>query len=349
MDTRIPPFDSRGIHSYFHFGDESHFPVTAIPLDSGDDKRVKAFVSPYLQSNREKRQHSISISMEYDFPKPPRSLSGKVAIVTGAGAAGDGIGNGRASAILLADEGCSVVCVDRDIGLAQRTVEMIEAEGKRGRAIAFQADVSVESDCQRIVQTAALENFGRLDILVNCVGIGGAPGTAVDVDMSAWTKSMAVNVDSMVMMAKYAVPAMLKNEVEWGYRGAIINMASVAGLKGGTPHLFYPTSKGAVVNMTRAMAAHHAPQGIRVNCVCPGMVYTPMMYGGPSGMSEEAREARKNRSLLKTEGNGWDVGCAVRFLAGPESRWMTGVILPVDAGATAAVGTEIPRSASVNG
>ena len=284
--------------------------------------------------------------MEYHFPKPPRSLSGKVAIITGAGAAGDGIGNGRASAILMADEGCSVVCVDRDVSLAQRTVEMIEAEGK-GRAIAVQADVSVESDCARIVQTAALGTYGRLDILLNCVGIGGAPGTAVDVDMSAWAKSMAVNVDSMVMMAKYAVPAMLKNELEWGYRGSIINMASVAGLKGGTPHLLYPTSKGAVVNMTRAMAAHHAPQGIRVNCVCPGMVFTPMMYS--HGMSEEAREARKNRSLLKTEGNGWDVGCAVRFLAGPESRWMTGVILPVDAGATAAVGTDIPRSASVNG
>lgn len=283
--------------------------------------------------------------MEYHFPKPPRSLANKVAIITGAGAQGDGIGNGRASAILLADEGCAVVCVDRDMALAQRTVEMIEAEGK-GRAIAVQADVTVEADCARIVQTA-LDTFGnRLDVLFNCVGVGGAPGTAVDVDMAAWAKSMEINVGSMVMMAKYAIPAMLKNEPEWGYRGSIINMGSVAGLKGGTPHLLYPTSKGAVVNLTRAMAAHHAPQGIRVNCVCPGMVYTPMMYAG--GMSEDAREARKNRSLLKTEGNGWDVGCAVRFLAGPEARWITGVILPVDAGATAAVGTDIPRSASVN-
>lgn len=98
--------------------------------------------------------------------------------------------------------------------------------------------------------------------------------------------------------------------------------------------------------MTRAMASHHAAQGIRVNCVCPGMVYTPMMYG--PGMSEEAREARKNRSLLKTEGNGWDVGAAIRFLAGDEARWMTGVILPVDAGATVAAGSDLPASASVN-
>ncbi|KAK4948746.1 hypothetical protein LTR10_012751 [Elasticomyces elasticus] len=282
--------------------------------------------------------------MEYHFPKPPRTLSGKVAIVTGAGAAGDGIGNGRASAILMADEGCAVVCVDRDVALAQRTVEMIKAEGK-GQAIAIQADVSVESDCECIVQTA-LDTYSRLDILSNSVGIGGAPGTALDVDMVAWAKGMEINVASMVMMAKYAIPAMLKNEFEWGYRGAIINMASVAGLKGGTPHLLYPTSKGAVVNLTRAMAAHHAPQGIRVNCVCPGMVYTPMMY--TPGMSDEARESRKNRSLLKVEGNGWDVGCAVRFLATPESRWITGVVMPVDAGATAAVGTDLPKTASVN-
>jgi NAD(P)-dependent dehydrogenase (short-subunit alcohol dehydrogenase family) len=79
-------------------------------------------------------------------------------------------------------------------------------------------------------------------------------------------------------------------------------------------------------NMTRGMAVHHAPQGIRVNCVCPGMVYTPMMYSG--GMTDEARAARKNRSLLKTEGTGWDVGAAVRFLAGDEARWMTGIVSP---------------------
>ena len=201
--------------------------------------------------------------MDYIFPKPPRGLAGKVAIVTGAGAHGDGIGNGRASAILLADDGCAVVCVDRDVALAQRTVEMIEAEGK-GRAIAVQADVSVEADCARVVKTA-VETFGRLDILLNCVGIGGAPGTAVEVDMAQWTKSMEINVSSMVMMAKYAIPEMIKNDNAWGYRGAIINMSSVAGLRGGTPHLLYPTSKGAVVNLTRAMAAHHAAEGIRVN------------------------------------------------------------------------------------
>ncbi|KAL1952444.1 hypothetical protein VTO42DRAFT_5391 [Malbranchea cinnamomea] len=163
--------------------------------------------------------------------------------------------------------------------------------------------------------------------------------------MAAWARSMDVNVASMVLMAKYAIPAMKRN-TDCEIRGSIVNMGSVAGLRGGTPHLLYPTAKGAVVNMTRAMAAHHAADGIRVNCVCPGMLYTPMMYG--RGMSEEAREARRKRSLLGTEGSGWDCAGAAVFLAGPHARWMTGVVLPVDAGATAAVGIGLPKSASVN-
>jgi NAD(P)-dependent dehydrogenase (short-subunit alcohol dehydrogenase family) len=105
--------------------------------------------------------------------------------------------------------------------------------------------------------------------LVNNVGIGGAPGTAVEVDMDSWAKGLEINVSSMVQMAKFAIPAMQKNKGEM--KGSIVNMGSVAGLKGGTPHLLYPTSKGAVVNMTRAMSAHHAADGIRVNCVCPGV------------------------------------------------------------------------------
>ncbi|PLB53546.1 NAD(P)-binding protein [Aspergillus steynii IBT 23096] len=277
--------------------------------------------------------------------RPQRSLAGRVAIVTGAGAAGDGIGNGRAAAILLAEDDCAVVCVDIQLSLAEYTVQMITDE-RNGTAIAVQADVTVAADCQRVVQTA-IDHFGRVDILFNCVGVSGASGTAESVDMEAWTQGLHLNISSMVMMVKYVVPEMRRNEATPGYRGSIVNMGSVAGLKGGTPHLLYPTSKGAIVNMTRAMAAHHARDGIRVNCVCPGMVYTPMMYA--KGMSDEARQARKNRSLLKTEGNGWDVGAAVRFLASDQARWMTGVILPVDGGTTAAVGTELPASASVNG
>ncbi|KAF4555242.1 Enoyl-(Acyl carrier protein) reductase-like protein 13 [Elsinoe fawcettii] len=279
-----------------------------------------------------------------DANPPSRSFAGKVAIVTGAGCAGEGIGNGRAISIMLANDGCNVVCLDMNLDWAQKSADMANSKQGRGEAVAIAGDVTSAADCERTVQYA-LDRFGRLDVLINNVGIAGAPGNAVDVDMEAWAKSLEINISSMVLMCKFAIPAMLKNYGET--KGSIINMGSVAGLKGGTPHLAYPTTKGAVVNMTRAMAAHHAKSGIRVNCVCPGMLYTPMMYA--KGMTEEARAARKARSLLGTEGTGWDCAAAVTFLASSHARWITGTILPVDAGTTAAVGTEIPKSASVNG
>ncbi|CRG90700.1 Bacilysin biosynthesis oxidoreductase BacC [Talaromyces islandicus] len=267
--------------------------------------------------------------------RPSRSLSGKVAIVTGAGSAGDEIGNGRAIAILLAEDGASVLCVDRELSAAQRTVEMITGEGK-GAATAINGDVSSEDDCRSIVE-AAIRQFGRLDILVNNVGIMGARGQAPDVNVAEWTRGLEANVTSIMLMAKYAISAMRKNEPEDGnIRGSIVNIGSVAGLQGGNPSLLYPTSKGAVVNMTRAMAAHHGREGIRVNCVCPGMLYTPMMYLAGGGMGSDVREARRKRSLLQTEGNAWDCAGTVRFLAGNEARWITGTILTVDAGATCA-------------
>jgi len=162
--------------------------------------------------------------------------------------------------------------------------------------------------------------------------------------MGRWEKAMRVNVSSMVMMSKYAIPEMVKGKEGQLVKGAIVNIASVAGLRGGTPQLLYPTSKGAVVNLTRAMALHHAKQGIRVNCVCPGMLYTPMVYA--NGMSEELRVARRERSLLKTEGSGWDCGAAVRYLASDEARWITGTILTVDAGITAS--TALPVKPVIN-
>ena len=181
--------------------------------------------------------------MTEEFPRPTRSLVGRVAIVSGAGAAGDGIGNGRASAILLAEAGANVVCVDLQYDLAQRTAELIEEDG-HGKAIAVRANVTSEDDAGDVV-AKTLGTFGRIDILVNVVGVGGAAGTAEEVDMVEWAKGMEVNVASMVVMAKYCIPHMAKNEGQW--RGSIVNMASVAGVRGGTPHLLYPTSKGAIV------------------------------------------------------------------------------------------------------
>ena len=255
-------------------------------------------------------------------------LSGKIAIVTGAGSRADGIGNGRAASVLLARHGAKVALIDTVRDWANATAQMIEAE--RGQCCVIEADVTDPAACAAAVK-ATVGRWGRLDILVNNVGIAGPPGTAVEVDPEAWDQAMRVNVASMMLMAKYAIPEMRKTGA-----GAIVNIASVAGLAGGHPHLLYPTSKGAVVQLTRAMAAHHGSEGIRVNCIAPGMVYTPMVYS--RGMSPELREQRRRRSLLKTEGTGWDVGNAVLYLVSDEARWLTGVILPVDAGATAGAG-----------
>lgn len=258
-------------------------------------------------------------------------LAGKVAIVTGAGsrpAGPDGpvIGNGRATAIVLAREGAKVVLADERREWAEWTLDLIERDG--GEAILVETDVANAESCKNVVDRA-LEAYGGLNILVNNVGVTGPPGNAVEVDPEAWDRAMRVNVTSMVMMAKYAIPPM----VEAG-GGAIVNLSSVSGLLGGHPSLLYPTSKTAVIGLTRAMAAHHALQGIRVNCICPGTVYTPMVAS--RGMTPELREARRMGTLLQVEGTPWDVAQAAAFLVSDAARWITGIALPVDAGATAA-------------
>jgi NAD(P)-dependent dehydrogenase (short-subunit alcohol dehydrogenase family) len=250
-------------------------------------------------------------------------LEGKVAIVSGGGAAGDGIGNGRAAAILLARAGARVVVVDRDKALAQRTVEMIK-EAKGAEALALDADVTQARECARMVQ-AALDTFGRLDLLDNNVGIGSR-GTVVEEPEENWRRVMQVNVETMFLTAKHAIPAMLRTG-----GGAIVNVSSISALRprGLTT---YSTSKGAVIALTQAMAVDHGKDGIRVNCVAPGPVYTPMVYA--RGMSPAARERRKNASLLKREGTGWDIGHAVRFLLSDYARYITGHVLVVDGGTT---------------
>ncbi len=253
---------------------------------------------------------------------PGARLEGKVAIVTGAGSRAEGIGNGRAAAVLFAREGARVLLVDQQAEAAERTLAMIRAEG--GEAAIFAADVTRTADCRAMVEEA-VRRWGRLDVLDNNVGIGGR-GTVVDVDEVEWERVMRVNVTGMMLASKHAIPAMAV-----GGGGAIVNISSISALRprGLTP---YSASKGAVIALTRAMAVDHAAQGIRVNCIAPGPVYTPMVYAG--GMSDELRERRRRASPLGVEGSGWDVGYAALFLASDEARYITGVVLPVDGGVT---------------
>lgn len=267
---------------------------------------------------------------------PEMGLKDKVAIVTGAGSRAPGIGNGRAAAILLAREGCKVALLDATKELGDATKEMIDAEG--GTSMVVVGNVADQASCAAAVKSV-VDAWGRVDVLVNNVGIGGPMGNAVDTNADAWDGAMRTNVTSMMLMAKYVIPEMRKQG-----GGSIINISSIDGLKGGNPSLFYSASKGAVVNMTRSMAAHHGPEGIRVNCIAPGYVYTPMVFAG--GMTPELRDARRMNTLLQTEGTGWDIGNGVVYLASEQARWVSGIILSIDAGSMAGtVGNTTPVKA----
>ena len=185
--------------------------------------------------------------------------------------------------------------------------------------------MTVEADCKAMTQ-AALDNWGRLDILVNNVGIGSR-GTVVTEEADRWERVMDVNLTSMVLASRYAIPAM----IEHSGGGAVVNISSISALRprGMTA---YSTSKGAIMALTAAMAVDHGTDGVRVNCVAPGPVRTPLVGGDE--MPDELAEARRRASVLKIEGNGWDVGAAVRFLCTDEARYITGHTLVVDGGVT---------------
>jgi len=267
----------------------------------------------------------MPITPKFDAERDDAGLAGKVAIVAGGGAAAEGIGNGRAACLLLARSGTQVLVVDRELALAEKTVAMIKEEG--GVASAFSGDLTDSAACKRMVE-AAVDTYGRLDFLDNNIGVGSL-GSVVEEPQEQFQRVMRINVEVMFLTSKHAIPAMKKT----AGRGAIVNISSIAALRprGLTT---YTTSKAAVIGLTQAMAVDHAKDGIRVNCVAPGPVYTPMVYARGNGMSPEARDLRRKASALNIEGTGWDIGMAVRFLLSNHAQYITGQVLVVDGGVT---------------
>lgn len=252
-------------------------------------------------------------------------LDGKVAIVTGAGSTpGPGIGTGKATAVVLAREGASVLLADLYPERAAQTLAMIEEEG--GKAKVRAVDVTTAAECEAMVADA-VQTFGGLDILVNNVGRAFL-GTVVDTTEEAWDQAMAINVRSAFLASKYAVPAIAARG-----GGSVVNVASISALRGdGT--VAYSAAKGAMIAMTVDMAYSHGRQGIRVNAIAPGHITTPMVMSvsAPGPRAEFMNAMRSEAGLLGTPGDGWDVGWAAAFLASDEARWITGATLPVESG-----------------
>jgi NAD(P)-dependent dehydrogenase (short-subunit alcohol dehydrogenase family) len=231
-------------------------------------------------------------------------LAGKVAIVTGAGSSGPGTGNGKAASILFAREGAAVLCVDHVLARAEDTVATIRAE--RGVAAACAADVTQRADCQHMVATA-LARYGRLDILDNNVGIVSSQGLEQITD-DEWDRIMAVNLKSIVWATQAAVPAL---DAAGG--GAIINLSSIAALRVYSPHLMaYQTTKAGIIGLSISLAGQLADKRIRVNCIAPGQVWTPLVA---DQFTPEQREQRRRSGLIQDEGTAWDVGWAAVYLA----------------------------------
>jgi NAD(P)-dependent dehydrogenase (short-subunit alcohol dehydrogenase family) len=247
-------------------------------------------------------------------------LKDKVAIVTGAGSRGPGLGNGKATAILFAREGAKVLCVDVEPTRAEETRNEIENEG--GTAVAFGADVTRAADCQRMV-SHVVSLWGGLDVLHNNVGVESRLDL-METTEEEWGRVMAIDLKSMLLATQAAVPAMERRG-----RGAITCVSSIAAMVG-HGRTAYAAAKAGVIGFVTSVAVQLGPKGIRVNGIAPGQVWTPMV----ERLGPEARERRRRAAPLGIEGSAWDVGWGAVYLASDEARWVTGHILVIDAGLT---------------
>jgi NAD(P)-dependent dehydrogenase (short-subunit alcohol dehydrogenase family) len=257
------------------------------------------------------------------FPKAfHQRLNGKVAIVTGAGSLGEGYGTGKAIACLFAAEGAAVCLVDQQPERAAETLALITEAG--GKAFVSAGDITDGTTCARIVDET-VERYGGLDILVNNVGISGAPGRLEDIDEAAWNRVLDVNLKSAFLMSRSAAPKLVARG-----GGSIINISSVAGIRS-HGSAAYASSKAGMVAFTRELAVMYGREFVRANAIAPGHIFTPMVQ---SMLNEKARERRRKIAPLPLEGDAWDIAAAALFFASDEARFITGTCLPVDGGVT---------------
>jgi NAD(P)-dependent dehydrogenase (short-subunit alcohol dehydrogenase family) len=266
----------------------------------------------------------------------PGRVADKVAVVVGGGQTpGETIGNGRATALLLAREGARVVVADRYLDSAQDTVRMIQAEG--GGAFAWEADVTDEQCVEQLI-AEAVKRFGYIHILHNNVGASIALGDARadEITVEAFDRSFAVNLKSAWLAAKHALPVMRQRG------GSIVNISSLAAWEA-YPLVGYKTMKAALLALTANLAAANARHGVRVNAILPGLMNTPMAIEArvAQGVSRAEVIASRDRRvpLGRKMGTAWDVAHAALFLHSDEAGFITGAALPVDGGASASFGS----------
>ena len=263
-----------------------------------------------------------------------KRLEGKVAIITGGGK-----GQGQAAAVLFAREGASIIVADWAEDAGRDTVTQIKQDG--GKAEFVKVDVSSSKDVQEMIKFA-VKTYGRIDVLYNNAGVSARPlgdsGKIIDVPEEAWDKAINVNLKSIFLCCKYAIPEMIKSG-----GGSIINTSSLAGILGGSgigPYfnkypvagpMGYTAAKGGMIPMSKAIAIGYGANNIRCNVICPGPINTELMKPlklDDAAIQESVTAAIPRRRLGKVE----DIAYAALYLASDESSWVTGIVLPVDGG-----------------
>ena len=261
-------------------------------------------------------------------------LTGKVAFISGAGSVGEGWGNGKATAVLLARQGATVYGTDITLAAAQETQRLIAAEG--GTAHATAVDMTKAAEVEAAVADC-LARFGRIDILVNNVG-GSAPGDPVSMSEEVWDAQLDLNLKTAFLCCKHVIPVM---ERQGG--GAIVNLSSIAGVRilPDRPHVAYTTTKLGILGFSRSIAVTYAKKAIRCNTVIPGLMHTPLVEtrlakqvaGGDAAALIASRNAQVPTGKM---GDAWDVAQAVLFLVSDEARYVTAAEIAVDGGLSAA-------------